>query len=417
MAKKDSSISNKKQFTFSQVGDMIDKIADNVGIRVEKEEKKISYISTGIYILNACLSGSIYKGMAGDRITAFAGPEATGKTYLTLNSAREAQRMGYHVIYIDTENSIELGSLKAYGIDVSVDKFRLIKTNNVEDINITINQLVESMKKAKMDGYEIPKLIMYLDSLGNMTSRKEINDLRASTGELKTDMTKSKALGLLFRSIVNDLGYLNIPLIVNNQTYQTMDLFPQEVMRGGSGLKYNASTIIYLSKAKLKTGEEDDNDIGQSGIVVTAKAVKNRMAKPKKVKFEISFETGSNPYKGLDLFCREEFFDTVGVAKGKMVIDKTSGEETFEGGGNRWFVKHLGKHVATKELFTARVFTKEVLDAIDVLAQEYFRYKSYDEMQTINAVFEEEGEEDTSASEFQQIDLDELDSSSLFEKE
>lgn len=160
-------------------------------------------------------------------------------------------------------------------------------------------------------------------------------------------------------------------------THNTMDLYPQDKMKGGEGLFYSASSIAFLSKAKLKTGEIDDLDLGQSGLVVTAKLMKNRMAKPKKVKFEISFTSGCNPHIGLDAWCIGDNFKEVGVAKGKMV----DGE--FVPGGNRWYVRHLGKHVAGSDLFTKEVFTKEVLDALRPIIKDYFRYKSITEIEEI----------------------------------
>jgi hypothetical protein len=163
-----------------------------------------------------------------------------------------------------------------------------------------------------------------------------------------------------------------------------MDMFPQDKMKGGEALFYSASSIGFLSKAKLKEGEVDDLDLGQSGIVVTCKMMKNRLAKPKKVKFEISFVSGCNPYIGLDFWLDEDTFDQVGIAKGKW-DEKT---KTFIPGGNRWYVGHLGKHVATAQLFTPMVFTKEVLDNLRPIIKEYFKYKSITELNEINSRLE-----------------------------
>ena len=135
-----------------------------------------------------------------------------------------------------------------------------------------------------------------------------------------------------------------------------------------------------LSKAKLKTGKEDDLDIGQSGIVVTAKATKNRLAKPKKVKFEIDFSTGCNPYKGLAWFCNEENFEKVGIAKGKMEVDKDTGEMTFKPGGTRYYVRHLDKSFFEKQIYNKEVFTDEVLQALEPIIANYFDYSSVDEL-------------------------------------
>jgi RecA/RadA recombinase len=410
------------KFEFSKIGSLIDDIAKKTPILIEKEAKNVERISTGVYILNACMSGSLWGGVKGDAITVFAGPEASGKTFISLNVTREAQKKGYGIIYIDTENSIDRGDLPKYGINNDPDKFILIKTNKVEDINITLSQLLDELKQRKLKGEEIDKVMIVLDSLAQMASNKEKEDL--ISGKLKQDMTKAKAIGSFFRSITIDLGYLNIPMIVNNQTYQTMDLFPQEIMKGGKSLYYSASNITFLGKAKLKTGEEDEHDL-QSGIVVTAKAMKNRQAKPKKVKFEISFEKGCNPYVGLDMFCVPRFFDRIGIAKGKYekydkpveVVDEVTGEVFLkEGelkeGGNRWYIRHLDKSVFTKQLFTSEIFTQEVLEAIEPIANAYFRYKSVDEIEEVEKEFEEH---DKANDDYQDVDLDNLSSEDLFE--
>ena len=229
--------------------------------------------------------------------------------------------------------------------------------------------------------------MIVLDSLGQMASNKEKADLLK--GDIKQDMTKAKALGSMFRSINTDLGYLDIPMIVCNHTYLTMDLFPQEKLKGGNGLLYSASVIGFMSKSKLKTGEEDDMDLGQSGISVLFKTAKNRMAKPKKIRFDISFAHGMNPYTGLDAFCRPEYFEQIGIAKGKEEVDKKTGEITFTPGGNRWFISHLGKSVTTKQLFTSEVFTQEVLEKMAPIVNDYFRFKSLDEIEQVEKQFSE----------------------------
>jgi len=412
----------KTKFEFSKIGSLIDDIAKKTPILIEKEAKDVERISTGVYILNACMSGSIWGGVKGDAITVFAGPEASGKTFISLNVAREAQKKGYGIIYIDTENSIDRGDLTKYGIDNSLDKFVLVKTNKVEDINITLSQLLDELKERKLKGEDIDKVMIVLDSLAQMASNKEKEDL--VSGKLKQDMTKAKAIGSFFRSITIDLGYLNIPMVVNNQTYKTMDLFPQEIMKGGKSLYYSASNITFLGKAKLKTGDEDAYDL-QSGIVVTAKGMKNRQAKPKKVKFEISFEKGCNPYVGLDMFCVPKFFDRIGIAKGKYqkydkpveMVDPSTGEILMkEGeikeGGNRWYIRHLDKYVFTKQLFTPEIFTQEVLESIEPIANAYFRYRSVDEIEEVEEEYKKH--DDKANDDYQDVDLDDLSSEDLF---
>jgi RecA/RadA recombinase len=290
------------------------------------------------------------------------------------------------VIYIDTENSIDLEGITKMGIDTSPEKFRLIRSNKVEDINMTITQLLDELKVQKLAGYEIPKIIIVLDSIGMMSSNKEKEDLLK--GDMKQDMTRAKQLNSMFRSISSDLGYLDIPMVCCNHTYLSQgSMFPQEVSKGGTGLIYSASVLGFLSKSKLKTGQEDDMDLGQSGITVLFKTQKNRLAKPKKIRFDISFLNGLNAYSGLDAFCRPEFFNQIGIAQGKMEVDKKTGEMTFTPGGNRWYISHLDKSVTTKHLFTSEIFTPDVLKKMDPIIGDYFRFKSIDELEEVEKEF------------------------------
>jgi RecA/RadA recombinase len=377
-----------KKFEFSKVGSILDNIAKSVPIQIEKEIKEKTFITTGVYLLDAALSGRLLGGgIATNRITAFAGESGAGKSFLAYSVSRHAQKTGYSVIYIDTEQAVDLEDLPKFGIDGSLDKFRLIRSNKVEDVNITLTQLVEELKEQKIAGYELPKLLIVLDSLGQMASNKEKSDLLK--GDIKQDMTKAKALGSMFRSINTDLGYLDIPMLVCNHTYLTLDLFPAEKLKGGNGLLYSASVIGFMSKSKLKTGEEDDMDLGQSGITVLFKTSKNRLAKPKKIRFDISFANGMNPYTGLDAFCRPEYFKEIGIAQGKMEVDKSTGELKFNPGGIRWYVRHLDKSFTTKQLFTPEIFTMEVLKSMEPIINDYFRFKSLDEMEQTEKQFNE----------------------------
>jgi RecA/RadA recombinase len=377
-----------KKFEFSKVGSILDNIAKSVPIQIEKEIKEKTFITTGVYLLDAALSGRLLGGgIATNRITAFAGESGAGKSFLAYSVSRHAQKAGYSVIYIDTEQAVDLEDLPKFGIDSSLDKFRLIRSNKVEDVNITLTQLVEELKEQKLAGYELPKLLIVLDSLGQMASNKEKSDLLK--GDIKQDMTKAKALGSMFRSINTDLGYLDIPMLVCNHTYLTLDLFPAEKLKGGNGLLYSASVIGFMSKSKLKTGEEDDMDLGQSGITVLFKTSKNRLAKPKKIRFDISFANGMNPYTGLDAFCRPEYFKEIGIAQGKMEVDKSTGELKFNPGGIRWYVRHLDKSFTTKQLFTPEIFTMEVLKKMEPIINDYFRFKSIDEMEQTEKQFNE----------------------------
>lgn len=388
-----------KKFEFSKVGGIMDNIAKTVPIQIEKELKQKEFISTGNYLLNAALSSNIYRGIKAGKIFGVCGPSGCGKSFIAYSISRQAQKQGYSVIYIDTEESIELEQLPNYGLDINLDKFRLVRTNKVEDVNIFITQILDELKVQKLAGYELPKILLVVDSIGMMSSNKEKEDLLK--GEVKQDMTRAKQLNALFRSISGDLGYLDIPAIFCNHTYMEIGSYvPQQISKGGQGLVYAASVLGFLNKSKLKDGSEDSMDLGQSGIVVTFQTQKNRLAKPKKIKFEISFNTGLNAYTGLEDFCRPEFFDKIGIAQGKMELDKSTGELSFKPGGIKWYVRHLDKSLSTKNLFNSKVFTTEVLDAMEPILYEYFRYKNLYEIEEAEKEFEQiiepEDEEDDS---------------------
>jgi len=409
--------SKTKQFTFSQIGDLMKDMSKKIPIIINDDQDQ-EHIGTGIYILNAMLSGSLFGGIQSNRISVFAGDSGVGKSFLAYNICTEAQNNGWNVIYIDTEFSIQRDQLSAYGIDISEERFMLVRSNVIEDLKIMLTKILDSIKEQKKSNVEVPKTMIVLDSVGMLASRKEVED--AKDGKEKTDMTRAKSLNSLFRIINSDLGYLNIPMIVTNHTYETMDLFPQAIMKGGKGLYYSASSIAFLSKAKLKTGLEDDMDVGQSGIVVTAKSMKNRLAKPKKVKFEIDFTKGSNKYKGLQAFCRPEYFDIIGIAQGKWEefkkpeVDESTGEEIYgkfsPGSGNRWYVKHLNKHLYEKDLYTNTVFTDDVLQKMEPIVNDYFKYKSLDELEESQKEYENiQNDIDDN------LDLDNIEASDLFE--
>jgi RecA/RadA recombinase len=396
-----------KKFEFSKVGTMLDNIAKTVPIQIEKEIRERKFISSGVYLLDAALSAKLLGGgISTSRITGLLGESGSGKSFIAYSICKSAQKDGYSIIYIDTEESLDLEDLPKFGLDASLDKFRLVRSNKVEDVNMVLTQMLDELKEQKLNGFEIPKIMIVLDSIGQMSSNKEKNDLLK--GEIKQDMTRAKQLNALFRSINTDLGYLEIPMVCCNHTYLSQDMFPKEISKGGMGLVYSASVLGFLSKSKLKTGEEDDMDLGQSGISVLFKTQKNRLAKPKKIRFDISFAHGMNPYTGLDAFCRPEYFEQIGIAQGKMDVDKKTGEMTFVPGGNRWYISHLNKTVPTKQLFTSAIFTMEVLKKMEPIVNDYFRFKSLDEIEEVEKEFDEimNGEDP---------DADTLDAGSFFD--
>jgi len=398
-----------------KLSSIIDVISKKSKVVIENRKKVQEFISTGIYALDASISKSVTNGgIPRGKICLLAGPKAVGKTFIALNLVRNAQKAGDNIIWIDTESAILLSDFDMYGIDTSnEDNFKLIKSSSVEDIKIFLAQLLGQLKDLKAKGVDTSKNFFVIDSIGALGSNKELED--ALKGDIKVDMTRAKALNSLWRIIQSDLGYLGCTMLATNHVYLTMDMFPDVRMKGGEGGYYAASVIIFLSDAKLKTGDEssDDMSLGYSGNIVTAKTRKNRLAKPKKVKFEISHENGINPFKGLELFCTPENFEQVGIAKVKPVVDNKTKQVTYSSSAQKYYVKHLDKSYYGKHLYNSKVFTPEVLKSLDPVANDYFRYPTYEEFQNEISNFEIEIDEAIS-DDIGGFEVDELDDDKLF---
>jgi len=317
------------------------------------------WIPTGNYLLNAQISGSLFGGVPNTRSFGVMGDPGTGKSFFCLNVVREAQKIGYNVIYCDTEGAIDKSSAIKFGIDSSNIRYQPIQT--VSQFQTFASNVIDLVKKAKAKG-DNPKILIVLDSLGMLSTDKELAD--AMKGHNAADMgAKAKELRKLFRVITLDLTAAKIPLICTNHVYAGGGYMPTKESSGGDGPIFAMSVVAFLSKAQLKDGSGT-----KTGIVVTSTLKKSRFTIPEQIKFHISFSHGMNPYVGLQDYVS---WEACGIERGKFeeVKNPETGkkESVFKPNATstRWGVKHLGKTVASTELFTDKVFTKEVLEQLD----------------------------------------------------
>lgn len=316
------------------------------------------WIPTGNYLLNAHLSGSLFGGVPNTRSFGLMGDPGTGKSFLCLNIVREAQKKGYNVLYCDTEGAIDKTSALKFGIDANKIRYQPIQT--VSQFQTFVANVVDMVKKAKSAGEE-PKILLVVDSLGMLSTDKELAD--AVKGHNAADMgSKAKELRKLFRVITLDLTAAKIPMVVTNHVYTGGGYMPTKESSGGDGPIFAMSVVSFLSKAQLKDGSGT-----KTGIVVTSNLKKSRFTIPEPVKFHISFANGMNPYVGLQDFVS---WEACGIERGKFeeVKNKDGVKEmvfTPNASSTRWAVKHLGKTIASTQLFTSEVFTEEVLKALD----------------------------------------------------
>ena len=305
-----------------------------------------TYVDTGSYIFNALVSGSIFGGVSGNKITAIAGETSTGKTFFSLAVVKnflDNNPTGY-CLYFDTEAAITKSLLEGRGIDTT----RLVVVNvvTIEDFrNKTLKAVDLYLKKSKD---ERQPCMFVLDSLGMLSTNKEITDTLAEKDA--RDMTKAQLIKGAFRMLTLKLGQANIPMIVTNHTYESMSLYGGKQMSGGSGLMYASSTIVYLSKSKEKDGTE------VIGNIIKATTKKSRLSKEnKQVEIRLFYdERGLDRYYGL-----LELGELGGIWK------NVAGR--YEMDGKKIYAKQI---LAEPEKY----FTPEVMQALDEIARKEFSY-------------------------------------------
>ncbi len=327
--------------------DIVKEIGDDYTQLAADIEERERFIDTGSFIFNGLVSGSIFGGVSSNKITAIAGESSTGKTFFSLAVVKnflDTNPDGY-CLYFDTEAAVNRGLLESRGIDlnrlvvinvVTIEEFR---TKALKAVDIYLNTNTEERKPC----------MFVLDSLGMLSTEKEITD--ALNDKQVRDMTKSQLVKGAFRMLTLKLGQANIPLIVTNHTYDVIGSYvPTKEMGGGSGLKYAASTIIYLSKKK----EKDQKEV--VGNIIKAKTAKSRLSKEnKEVNIRLYYdERGLDRYYGL-----LELGEVGGLWKnvaGRYELD--------------------GKKIYGKEILRnpTEYFTDDIMEKLDAIAKQQFSY-------------------------------------------
>ena len=305
------------------------------------------YIDTGSYVFNALLSGSIYGGLPANKITAIAGESATGKTFFTLGIVKHFLDMNPTggCIYFESESALTSEMLKERGIDTTRVYHMPVAT--VEEFRHQAVKILE--KHGEMDESERPPLMMCLDSLGMLSTTKEMADISDDTG--KKDMTKAQVIKGAFRVLTLMLAKVNVPFIVTNHVYdQIGSMYPTKVMGGGSAMQYAASSIVFLSKRKEKDGTE------VIGNVIHCKMNKSRLTKENKmVDVLLTYSEGLSKYYGL-----------VELAEAAGIFKKVSTRIELPD-GTKIFSKQILKD-------PQKYFTEDVLTKIDEYTKVEYTY-------------------------------------------
>ena len=307
-----------------------------------------NFIDTGSYSFNALLSGSIFGGLPGNKITAIAGEAATGKTFFALgickNFLDKDKEAG--VIYFESESAISKEMIVSRGVDAT--RMVIVPVATVQEFR---NQSIKVLDKYLEQPEDKRKpLMLVLDSLGMLSTTKEMED--TAEGKETRDMTRSQIVKSTFRVLTLKLGRAKVPMIMTNHTYDVIgSMYPQKEMGGGSGLKYAASSIIYLGKRKEK---DADNEV--IGNIIHCKNYKSRLTKENaQIDVRLTYKSGLDRYYGL-----------LEIAEEEGIFKKVSTRYELPDG-----TKVFGKSINDEP---EKYFTKEILKQIDEATKRKFLY-------------------------------------------
>jgi RecA/RadA recombinase len=305
-------------------------------------------IDTGSYILNALLSGSFYGGVPDNKITAFAGESATGKTFFVLGIVRAFldKNPDAAVVYYDTEAAVTKAMMESRGIDTN--RVIIAEPDTIQKFKTHALKLLEAYEKQD----NRPPMMFVLDSLGLLSTTKEMED--SLEGKDVRDMTKSQVIKAAFRVLTLKLAKVRVPMLVTNHVYEVVGSYvPTKEIGGGTGLKYAASTIAMLSKKKEK---DSDGDI--IGNQIKIKMYKSRLSKENQdATVLLTYDKGLDRYFGLLDFAEEH--------------------KVFVKSGNRYELPD-GRKVFGKEINNnpSAYFTEEIMQRLEECAKKEFSYGS-----------------------------------------
>jgi len=306
-----------------------------------------TFINTGSYMFNALLSGSIHGGIPSNKITALAGESATGKTFFVLGMVKHFldNNPDAGVIYFESESALTKKLIEDRGIDSN--RMVIMPVTTVQEFRHQALTVLD--KYIEQDEDKRQPLLLVLDSLGMLSTTKEVED--TAEGKETRDMTRAQILKAAFRVLTLKLGRAKVPMIITNHTYDVVGAYmPMKEMGGGSGLKYAASTIVYLSKKKEKEGTE------VVGNIIHCKTQKSRLSKENMmVDVRLRYDTGLDKYYGLlDLAVKHGIFKQVSTR-----IELPDGTKQY-----------------AKSIYSdpEKYFTKDILKQLDEAADKEYSY-------------------------------------------
>jgi len=268
-------------------------------------------IQTDVPIVNVALSVNLDGGFT-PGLTMFAGPSKHFKTAFALLMAKSYMKKYEDavVLFYDSEFGTPQSYFDAFGIDTE----RVLHTP-ITDVEQLKHDIMNQLQNIDKDD----KVIIVLDSIGNLASKKEVED--SIEGKSVADMSRAKQMKSLFRMVTPHLTIKDIPMVVVNHTYKEIGMFPKDIVGGGTGSYYSADTIWILGRQQDKDGTEI---VGYNFII---NVEKSRYVREKsKIPVTVSFDGGINKWSGLLDIALEGNFVTKPSNGWYAKVDQESGE-------------------------------------------------------------------------------------------
>ena len=326
--------------------DLFNKMRKNIKKKYEDaildlEEPNI-WATSGNYVLNHILSGKFSKGYPAGRITQIFGDSGAGKSFLMAKAIADAQKEGYMVAVIDSEQAVSQDYLQKIGVDIDPSMLMTVQVQTVEQTQDMMLEVLEGVKAEQkaLGGVDKLKLMLIVDSLGALTSNKALDN--ASTGHHAADMgTKAKALTNMFNQVVQKIGVTEtVCMMTNHGAIEVGVMFPQMKPKGGQSVEFMPSISLRVTKGKIKPtdlveleylyGGEIPKHLGALGIVSRIELYKSRFTRPfRKVQLMIPYDFGLPEHAGLFDYLKENGIIIEGGRKGYYNCTEVTFEKDF----------------------------------------------------------------------------------------
>jgi RecA/RadA recombinase len=352
---------------------ILDKIKKNSSIKESAILSKSKFftqkdmIPTSVPIINVALSGRLDGGLT-PGLTMWAGPSKHFKTAFSLLMAKSylEKYNDAALLFYDSEFGTPQSYFDSFGIDTN----RVLHTplTDIEQLKFDIMQQLTSLERDD-------KLIIIIDSIGNLASKKEVDD--ALEGKSVADMSRAKQVKSLFRMVTPHLTMKDIPMIVVNHTYMEIGMFPKAIVGGGTGSYYSADNIFILGRQQEKEGTEV---VGYNFII---NVEKSRYVKEKsKIPVSVSFDGGISRWSGLlDIALDGGFV----VKPSNGWYSKVDDDGVIE--DKKYRIKETDTSTFWTPILKSKKFQKFVTDKYQIASGEIMQGGSenlFDEVETMN---------------------------------